>query len=252
MESKKKILVIEDDKPVREGLVILLEKKGFDIIAARDGEEGLSLIPEIIPDLIISDIMMPGISGFTLKKFLEENERLSSIPFIFLSAKADIKDVRKGMELGADDYIIKPFNAEQLLKAIEVRLKKGNLHRYQSSLKVNSEKLNEENTIFIDVENNPSFIKISEIIAIKASGNYTCIYLAEKKKLFVRKTLNEWENQLSEKIFKRIHRSAIININKVEKMIKWSSGTYLVKMYNIEEKFNVSQRYASKLRKSLF
>ncbi len=252
MESKKKILVIEDDKPVREGIIILLEKKGFNAIAAKDGEEGLSLISEIIPDLIISDVMMPGISGFTLKKFLEENERLSSIPFIFLSAKADIKDVRKGMELGADDYIIKPFNANDLLKAIEIRLKKSNVNLHQNTIKKEEEKLGEESTIFVDIEDNPRFIKVSEIVAITSTGNYTTIHQSGKKKSLVRKTLNDWEKQLSEKSFKRIHRSTIININRVEKMIKWSSGTYLVKMYNIDEKFNVSQRYASKLRKNLF
>ena len=252
MESKKKILVIEDDKPVREGIIILLEKKGFKPIAAKDGEEGLSLISEIIPDLIISDVMMPGINGYTLKKFLEENERLSSIPFIFLSAKADIKDVRKGMELGADDYIIKPFNANDLLKAIEIRLKKSNVNLHQNTIKKEEEKLGEESTIFVDIEDNPRFIKVSEIVAITATGNYTTIHQSGKKKSLVRKALNDWEKQLSEKSFKRIHRSTIININRVEKMIKWSSGTYLVKMYNIDEKFNVSQRYASKLRKSLF
>ncbi len=202
MESKKKILIIEDDNPVRDGIVILLEKKGFNALSAENGEEGLSLISEFMPDLIISDIMMPGMNGFTLKKFLEEKEEFSSIPFIFLSAKADFKDVRRGMELGADDYIIKPFNANDLLRAIDIRLKKSNIHFHQNSIKKEEEKLGEESTIFVDIEDNPRFIKVSEIVAITATGNYTTIHQSGKKKSLVRKTLNDWEKQLSEKSFK--------------------------------------------------
>ncbi len=250
MEKKKKIVLIEDDKPVREGIEILLEKMGFDTIPAKDGEEGLSLIRKHLPDLIISDIMMPKLSGILLKKAIEEDEELAVIPFIFLTAKADIRDIRKGMELGADDYIVKPFDSNDLINAINVRLKKNSLHSHTSTI-TKEEKLDEKDSIFVDVENKPQFIKISEIVAITAQGNYSNLYLDGNKILIIRKSLNDWQNLLNQKIFKRIHRSAIININKVEKINKWSSGTYLIKMIGIENTFNVSQRYAVKFRKEL-
>ncbi len=249
MEKKKKIILIEDDKPVREGIEILLEKKGFKVLAAGDGAAGLSLIRKNIPDLIISDIMMPVMNGLSLKQLLEEDEELASIPFIFLTAKADIKDIRIGMESGADDYIVKPFDASDLIKAINVRLKKSSFTPQKS--KIQQIQFEEENSIFVDVENSPQFIKISEIIAITAQGNYSKIYLCNVKSLTVRKSLTDWEQLLSKKTFRRIHRSTIINIRKIEKMDKWSSGTYIVKMEGIERTFNVSQRYAIKFREDL-
>jgi DNA-binding LytR/AlgR family response regulator len=250
MENKKKILIIEDDAPVREGVVILLEKKGFDVISAKNGAEGLSLIHKRLPDLIICDIMMPGLDGISLKETIEADEELSLIPFIFLTAKADIRDIRKGMEAGADDYIVKPFDLSDLLKAIELRLKKKNSYRIKHSGK-EEDRLGEGSSIFIDDKNNPHFIKVSGIITITASGNYTNLHQEGGKVVLVRKTLSEWEEQLPENLFRRIHRSTIINIHCIEKMDKWSSGTYLIKIKGIEEKFNVSQRYAAKLRKSL-
>ena len=120
----EKILVIEDEKDVRQSILDLLEYKGYEAIEASNGKEALELIKEIIPDLVISDIMMPELSGYTILHEFQNNPVTASIPFIFLSAKADLTDIRKGMNRGADDFITKPFKANELLSSIEIRLKK--------------------------------------------------------------------------------------------------------------------------------
>lgn len=120
----KKILVIEDEAAVRENLIDLLDAEDFDAIAAENGRIGIQRAIEEIPDLIVCDVMMPEIDGYGVLSELRKNQATATIPFIFLTAKADKADTRKGMELGADDYLTKPFSREELLCAIATRLEK--------------------------------------------------------------------------------------------------------------------------------
>jgi len=121
------ILVIEDDNSVRNSLVDLLQCSGYNTKSAVNGKEALELINENQPDLIISDIMMPEVSGMDLLKTLRAQSDTASLPVIFLTAKAEYSDIRNGMNTGADDYILKPFKANEILKAVEARLNKKNL-----------------------------------------------------------------------------------------------------------------------------
>lgn len=118
------ILVVEDDKILRNNIIEFLESEGFSTSSAMDGEAALSEIKDITPDLILCDIMMPKINGIELSDLLHKQESFNTVPFIFLTAKADPSDIRKGMNAGADDYIIKPFNFDDLLKSINTRLLK--------------------------------------------------------------------------------------------------------------------------------
>lgn len=122
---KTKIVIIEDSEDIRENTAELLELSGFEVLKAADGLEGVRLVKTSAPDLIICDIMMPHLDGFGVLQVLGQSPELSKIPFIFLTAKTDRSDVRKGMELGADDFLTKPFQEIELLKAIEIRLKKS-------------------------------------------------------------------------------------------------------------------------------
>jgi len=118
--TKKRILLAEDDRLVRETVQELLEHSGFNVLAYADGREAMEGLDKEIPDLILSDIRMPNLDGF---QFLEQARNKASLtPFIFMSAKAAPKDLRMGMSLGADDYVIKPFDPDDLLKAINIRL----------------------------------------------------------------------------------------------------------------------------------
>ncbi len=124
---KKKILLIEDDATMRENTAEILELAQFEIAAAENGRSGVQLAKEWRPDLIICDIMMPVLDGYGVLHLLSKDPETASIPFIFLTAKAEKSEFRKGMELGADDYITKPFEEMELLNAIESRLRKSEL-----------------------------------------------------------------------------------------------------------------------------
>ncbi len=121
----KKILIIEDNTELRENTAEILELAGFDVITAPHGKEGVRLANSESPDLIVCDIMMPELDGYGVKQLLGQNERLKNVPFIFLTAKADRTDFRKGMSLGADDYLTKPFDESDLLNSIKIRLEKS-------------------------------------------------------------------------------------------------------------------------------
>jgi CRP-like cAMP-binding protein/CheY-like chemotaxis protein len=121
---KKKILLIEDDQTMRENTAEILELAQYNVVTATNGRDGSIMAKEVKPDLIVSDIMMPGLDGYGVLHVLSKDPSTASIPFIFLTAKAEKSEWRKGMELGADDYITKPFEDTELLNAVEARLKK--------------------------------------------------------------------------------------------------------------------------------
>jgi len=118
------ILVIEDQESIRENILELLSAENFDAIAVENGRQGIKMAKEKMPDLIICDVMMPEIDGYGVLKELRSEPATAIIPFIFLTALSDVSDTRKGMELGADDYLTKPCTPQELLKAISTRLEK--------------------------------------------------------------------------------------------------------------------------------
>lgn len=120
----KRILVIEDEPHVRDNIREILVLKDFDTITAENGLIGLQLAREYRPDLIICDVMMPELNGYQVLEDLRQNSITANIPLIFLTAKTEHSDLRQGMELGADDYLTKPFRSDELVTAIWTRLKK--------------------------------------------------------------------------------------------------------------------------------
>lgn len=120
----KTILLIEDNEEIRENTSEILELDGYKVLSAENGKIGVEIAIDQKPDLIICDIMMPILDGYGVLHLLSKNKDTENIPFIFLTAKADRSDFRKGMEMGADDYITKPFDDVELLNAIESRFKK--------------------------------------------------------------------------------------------------------------------------------
>lgn len=120
----KKIVLIEDNADVRETTQEILELADYNVLAAENGKVGVELVKQELPDLIICDIMMPELDGYGVIRILNKNPKTSKIPFIFLTAKADKTDIRKGMNLGADDYLTKPFEEVDLLDAVETRIER--------------------------------------------------------------------------------------------------------------------------------
>jgi CRP-like cAMP-binding protein len=121
----KKVLIIEDNPDVRENLAEILTLGGYQAVTAENGKTGVEKALQESPDLILCDVMMPELDGFGVLHILSKQAKTSDVPFIFLTAKAEKDDFRKGMSLGADDYITKPFDDVQLLQTIETRLKKS-------------------------------------------------------------------------------------------------------------------------------
>ncbi len=138
------ILIIEDEQAVRKNIVDMLNAEGFQAIAAADGQMGVELAITTIPDLIICDVMMPKLDGFGVLEKLQKLPTTEAIPFIFLSARSELNDFRRGMSLGADDYLTKPFTRAELLEAIATRLAK---HAAFSELKHKLEEFQQSSSL---------------------------------------------------------------------------------------------------------
>ena len=120
----RSVLIIEDNQDIRESTAEILELADYTVFIAENGKKGVELAQANLPDIILCDIMMPELDGYGVLYMLSKNEQTAIIPFIFLTAKAEKTDLRKGMEMGADDYLTKPFDDMELLNAIETRLQK--------------------------------------------------------------------------------------------------------------------------------
>lgn len=121
----KNILVIEDEPLLRSNLLTILEMEGFKVTVAENGKRGMESARRQAPDLIICDVMMPVMDGYTVLENLRSDRATASVPFIFLTAKSDRADLRTGMTLGADDYLTKPFTVDELLAAIDSRFRRA-------------------------------------------------------------------------------------------------------------------------------
>jgi DNA-binding LytR/AlgR family response regulator len=253
----KKILIIDDDKSIRESTQELLEIVGYEVLTAEDGAKGIKLVKDFLPDIIICDISMPILDGYSVYNELSKNPKTSVIPFIFLTAKVEMKDFKYGMQIGADDYICKPFSSNDLINSIELRLKKKDriiqYHRVESE---NNDKngfdkkvLDKESQILLMVGNQPQNIKINSIIYIESLEKYSKVVILGGKKIIVKKQMKKWEEILPENLFIRIHRSTIINLDYVIKFEKWFNYSYRVYLDKVEEPFIVSRRNSEKIRK---
>lgn len=135
----KKILVIEDEPEMRRNITTILRLEGFEPVAAENGRAGVAAAMKDQPDLILCDVMMPELDGYGVIKALHNEAETMNIPFIFLTAKGEKTDVRSGMNLGADDYLTKPIDKAELLRAIKTRLARAEqLGRREFSLKFDS------------------------------------------------------------------------------------------------------------------
>lgn len=149
----KKVLIIEDNQDVRENTADILELAGYDITTAENGKVGVEIAIKLQPDVIVCDIMMPELDGFEVLQVLGKNAETARIPFIFLSAKTEKTDMRKGMNLGADDYLTKPFSENELLEAIQSRLRKHDFLKTEFSQTIEGfSKFIEAASTYLDLE----------------------------------------------------------------------------------------------------
>ncbi|MFA6457288.1 MAG: response regulator, partial [Bacteroidota bacterium] len=241
----------------RSGIRDLLEVKNYTVFTVDNGIDGIRIAQEINPDLILCDILMPKMDGYKVLGEIKKDPSTMLIPFIYLTSKTDMTDMRYGMGLGADDYIIKPFSAKDLYRSIETRLAKQQMLMQQmihakkeAPVKPADEKSAQTDHLFLPVGNEIQYIKIQSIECITAFSEYTNVYIDPGKKIVVRKFLKEWEKFLPSSTFLRIHRSTIINLDYVIKIEKFFKRSYIVYLKNIKQPFTISQRFAARLKSS--
>ncbi len=251
----KKILVIEDDENVRQNISTLLEEENYLVVTANNGKIGIDKAKEFLPDIIICDVLMPGASGYDVLKELSKSKETRSIPYIFLTAKVDRSDIRLGMELGADDYLFKPFKLEELLNAIKSRLKRHEIiiadyieEENNKPKQQKKKKYDPDEKLFLTVNGKPVFLGINEIKYISAENQYTSLKPINGKSILIRRSIKKWEDSLPEKIFLRIHRCTIVNMNFIVKMEKWHNASMVIYLKDVNEPFIVSKRYTVKIR----
>ena len=248
-----KVLVIEDEDDVLINLTTILTEEGFKVISTNKGADGIQLAKSKKPDLILCDIAMPGMDGYAVFNELAKEKCTQSIPFIFLTAKVEKEDMRKGMQLGADDYIFKPFKIDDLLIAIRNRLKRIELLKTEAVIDSrinNKSEYDFDDKIFVQAKDKLQLITVRDIVYIKAENQYTILNLEDKRSFLIRKSISEWENLLPEKKFLRIHRSVIINTDHIIRIEKWFNSSFQIYIKDIAKPFTASKRFSALIRKN--
>ncbi|AEJ01078.1 two component transcriptional regulator, LuxR family [Nitrosomonas sp. Is79A3] len=185
------ILVIEDEKALRENIAEIIAHYGFRVISTPTGEEGIRMALEFIPDIIICDIMLPGIDGFEVFTRVKQIPQLPATAFIFLTAKSTRSDTRIGMNMGADDFLTKPFTKEELINSIRARLEKLS--------KKSKHQLENDELIEATLEKLTSLTKAERKVLNAISEGYTTPQIAQK--LFVsKKTIENHRVNISRKL----------------------------------------------------
>lgn len=199
----KKILVIEDNAGIRENIAEILELANYQVFIAEDGKTGIEIALHEKPDLILCDVMMPQLDGYGVLHLMHKNPAIRNTPFIFMSARTDRAEMRRGMELGADDYITKPFEKTELLQAIECRLQrvewlKQDFNHHERPLNGNGHSLNDvarvnnERDILSLLSENRDVIKYKRKQIIYVEGNRPArLYYIKKGKIKTYKTNEE-------------------------------------------------------------
>jgi DNA-binding response OmpR family regulator len=177
---EKTILVIDDNTDIRENTSEILELAGYKTFTAENGKQGVEIAVKEKPAVIVCDIMMPELDGYGVLHLLRKNQETQNIPFIFLTAKTERSDFRKGMEMGADDYITKPFDDIELLNAVEVRLRKSQIleQNYTSSPSGLTQFLK-------DVKSTGLIDKLSEQYAVENYDRKQMLYQEAKRPRFL-------------------------------------------------------------------
>jgi two-component system LytT family response regulator len=233
-------IIVDDERLARNELKLLLSDfSEINIIGeAANVNHAIELINQSKPDVLFLDIQLRRETGFDLLDKMNTKCKV-----IFVTAFDEY--ALRAFEVNALDYLLKPINKDYLERAIK---------RLSTSERVEDKKLRKleyDDRLFLNIDNVSKFLKISTIVCITAMGKYTQIITSGGKKSLVLKSIGEWEKRLPYKYFTRIHRSTIINFEYIEKVEKWFNYTYRVFLHNYKEPFNISRRYATRLKEKL-
>lgn len=233
-----KAIIVDDERLARVNLKKLLEPHPeIEIVGeASSCKSTVELISLYKPELIFLDIQLSGETGFDLLELID-----NSIKIIFVTAYDEY--AIRAFEVNVIDYLLKPVNPERLKKSIERVINR------EKTQKSEAKSYEYSDSIFVRLNNYSSrFIKISSITFIEPVGNYSKIVTIEGKHCLVLKTLKQWQEELPDNNFVRIHRSSIVNIEHVERIEKKSNTQHRAYLKNVPEPLEVSRRYAKKLK----
>jgi len=223
-----KILVVEDEEIVRSNILQFLENENYELDEAESGIDALQRIEKSAPDLVISDIMMPGMDGYELVKRIQTNPVTADIPIILLTARADNQDVRRGMEFGADDYITKPFKGHDLIQAVKTRLKKKeNYERKFEELKSNI-------SLYIPHELRTPLVSIIGFADLLTAS------------------LDDLEQDEIYEMAARVKNASLKLYDRIEKFIYFSELELSKTQKTLKLKFNIKEHFVSSLLKTKF
>ncbi|HKI79386.1 MAG TPA: response regulator transcription factor [Ignavibacteriaceae bacterium] len=249
----KKVLVIQNNDSLKT-FDKILSKDEFEIFYSHNINDGLEISIRYLPDLIL--LLINNIEDdIAVISKITELEKTSCIPLIVISSKSSFRELRRVMELGADDYLPEEMLGEHLLNSINKRIKKIDKIKTKISNRINSfESENNEGKrndhILVKIGNKLKLVKFTEIVCITALKEYSKITTNDNSKIIIRKSLKNWTNLLPAKLFLQIHRSTIININFIDKIVKTNDRTYTVHLTHIAETFDFSHRYANIMRQT--
>lgn len=223
------LLIVEDDQNIRETLRDILELAGYNVRVSSNGKEGYKSILTHKPDLVLCDVNMPELDGFELLGAINQRMKNEVMPsFLFLTARTGSQDVRHGMRLGADDYILKPFDHTEVLEIIELRLNKRNQLMGNSGSEHFKDLLSGFDKLAIPCEDGLMLVAFDQIVRCQAERSYCRFHLKSGEVLLVSKAMKEFEPELLQRHFLKVHRSNIVNVYLVEKYVRGKGGYLLL------------------------
>jgi len=248
-EGKYRILLIEDDPTITNVVELNLRLENYDVYLASDGEEGLKMVEEVDPDLVILDVMMPKMDGWQVLMELKSREDTRDIPVIMLTAMGDERSRVIGLRGGADDYISKPFSPLELTARVKVVLDRvGRARRLARQAPGTGEALLDK--IAVQKGDTIKLIPTDEIYYIDTKHEYANIHTYNESYL-TNYTLSELEKMLHRDFF-RTHRSFIVNLKKVSQIVRLSRSSFLMVLTDEKQsKIPVSRRQAAALKELL-
>jgi len=262
IQERLLILLVEDDPGLAAALAQFLRSQDFEVITVGDGQRGVELATSVNPSLILCDLDLPKMDGFEVLTTLQTNPSLWDTPFLFITGRGHLKDIRAGMNLGADDYLVKPVPPEDLLTAIQTRLRLRNQRASQRpGLTVDNpptgdgeedESPNiESGLIFLRSSKGKQRVAIQDIEWIAAYGEYSRVVWGGTEGVLIRKSLKSWESELPTESFLRVHRNTIINLRRLERVEKGASAEMLAFLIGRPVPIEVSLRKVAVLNRRL-
>jgi DNA-binding LytR/AlgR family response regulator len=281
-----RILIIDDDAPTCELVGEFLRRQSHQVFSAGDGGQGLAAVVEHRPELVICDLDMPGMNGQGVVSTLRHDERFDGLPVVFLSGCTDRAEIRRTMNLGADDFLNKPVQLSELLEAVNARLglqqkkQQNEERRLASAVDYFAGLINDlqpeegqSDKILAEVRqrlypakganavqaqaaflakdaNGRQLVKLSEVKLISAYGEYSQAHWGKDRHLLIRKPLKSWEQELPAHQFVRVHRQALVNLAFLER-VERNEGKLVLRLRDHAEGIPVSQRSAALLNRRL-